>query len=61
MAGCEWQVAREQIGQRRFARAIGPNDCMNFAFAQIDRHFVHGSQATKLFGNFVGAQQQVVR
>jgi hypothetical protein len=34
---------------------------MNLAFAQIDRHFVHGSQATKLFGNFVGAQQQVVR
>ena len=61
MAGCQWQVAREQIGQCGFAGTIGPNDCVNFAFAQIDRDLVNGNEPTKLLGDFVGAQQQVVR
>ena len=56
-AGCN--IAAEQMGERGFARTIGPNDGMQLVFEQGQRHIVHGQQAAKAFAQTFGLQQGI--
>ena len=52
-------VAAEQMGERGFARTIGPNDGMQLVFEQGQRHIVHGQQTAKTFAQAFGLQQGI--
>ena len=51
------QIARQQVGQRRLAGAVGADDAVDALAPQIDRHIVDGGQAAELLGQVPGAEE----
>jgi hypothetical protein len=51
------QVARQQVGQRGFARAVGADHGMDAVAPQVDRHVVHRGQSAEALGQVAGAEQ----